>query len=113
MAQIMEERTGQEKEMFGKVKLQEVVQNGKDEPDDDVEDIMNDKATGGFTGHAFNEEQIDKILETYLEELKDPKELLQQCIQRSRDRFQREYAKLKAFRQQQKFYTDEGVKERA
>lgn len=113
MAQIMEERTGQEKEMFGKVKLQEVVQNGKDEPDDDVEDIMNDKATGGFTGHAFNEEQIDKILETYLEELKDPKELLHQCIQRSRDRFQREYAKLKAFRQQQKFYTDEGVKERA
>ena len=48
-----------------------------------------------------------------MEELKDPKELLHQCIQRSRDRFQREYAKLKAFRQQQKFYTDEGVKERA
>lgn len=65
-------------------------------------------------GHnALQEENIDLILDTYLEELKDPKELLNECVQRSRDRYQREYAKLKAFQQHQKFYSDDGVKDRA
>lgn len=49
----------------------------------------------------------------YLEELKEPKELINQCITRSRDRYQREYDKLLAHQHHQKFFTDEGVKDRA
>lgn len=42
-----------------------------------------------------------------------PLELLNECINRSRDRYQREYSKLHAFFINSKFYTEEGLKDRA
>lgn len=88
LAQIMEEKTEIEKETFGKVQLNEIKM-----------DDQNDA--------------ISQLIQIYIVENKDPKELLNQCITRSRDRFQREYAKLNAFYVNLKFFTEEGVKERA
>ena len=47
-----------------------------------------------------------------MSQLRSPYELIQKTLERSRDRFQREYFKLDALMEQAKFYTDEGVKER-
>lgn len=55
---------------------------------------------------------ISNLVKLFVEDQKDPKELLHQCILRSRDRFDREYAKLNSFYVQQNFFTEEGVKGR-
>jgi uncharacterized protein YigA (DUF484 family) len=55
---------------------------------------------------------VDWLIETYLTQLRSPYELIQRTLERSRDRFQREYSKLEALMEQAKFFTDEGVKER-
>ena len=43
------------------------------------------------------EEEIEKMIKIYMDKLRDPRDLLNQCVSRSRDNYQREYAKLKAF----------------
>ena len=40
-------------------------------------------------------------------------ELLNECVQRSRDRYQREYGKMRAYQHLQNFYTEAGVKDRS
>ena len=52
-------------------------------------------------GGNLSDDQIIYIIKVYTEDLKDPKELLNQCIQRSRDRYQREHAKMNAYQVQQ------------
>jgi hypothetical protein len=55
---------------------------------------------------------VDWLIETYMNSLKSPYELIVKTLDRSRDRFQREFSKLEAHTEQAKFFTDEGVKER-
>jgi len=52
------------------------------------------------------------LIDTYMNQLHSPQELIQKTIERSRDRFIREISKLEAFVEQSKFFTEEGVKER-
>ena len=52
------------------------------------------------------------MIDTYMNQLHSPQELIQKTIERSRDRFIREISKLEAFVEQSKFFTEEGVKER-
>ena len=48
-----------------------------------------------------------------LEDVEDAMELLNECVQRSRDRYQREYGKMRAYQHLQNFYTEAGVKDRS
>lgn len=57
-------------------------------------------------------DQIQNLIKAYLDDHKDPKELLNQCIQRSRNRYSHEYSKLSAYFTYEKFFTPEGTKER-
>lgn len=60
----------------------------------------------------INEDVIQNITDVFISKHKEPIELLKQCIERSKDKFNREYAKLNSYFVNQKFYTEEGVKER-
>ena len=82
----MEEKTDLEKETFGKIKLEELGDPNKD--------------------------RISAITNFYIQQ-GDPKELLNQCVQKSREKFNREYSKLGCFFDMLKFYTDDGLKARA
>ena len=93
LAQIMEEKTDIEKDTFGKVLISEIQPAGE-------------KAAPG------SEDIVSNLIKVFMEQHQDPKELLAQCIARSRDRFSREYSKLNAFFVNQKFFSDEGLKER-
>lgn len=88
----MEEKTDIERDTFGSVLLSEIQPTGEE-------------AAPG------SEDVISNLIKVFMEQ-KDPKELLGQCIARSRDRFSREYSKLNAFFVNQKFFTEEGLKER-
>jgi hypothetical protein len=72
----MNERTQEEKETFGKVNFTEAFDSSKDS--------------------LFNDSKIDKLIEIYIIELKLPNELIVKTVERSRDRFLREYNKLEA-----------------
>ena len=100
----MEERTEIEKNTFGKIqKDQGLIKL--------IDDDHNEKSNQNINDDE-NEEELEKMIKIYLDKLQEPNDLLNQCVQRSRDNYQREYAKLKAFQIQSKFYTDEGVKDR-
>ncbi len=60
----------------------------------------------------FTEEKIDWLIDVYLGQLKSPYELIVKTVERSRDRFLREYSKFEGYYEQQKFFTAEGIKER-
>ncbi len=92
----MNERTPDEKDTFGKVKLSELKLKSK---------YMNSSS-------LFTEDKVDQLIDVYLNNMKQPNELIVKTIERSRDRFLREYAKYEAFYEQLKFYTEEGIKER-
>ncbi|CDW78606.1 UNKNOWN [Stylonychia lemnae] len=93
LASIMNERTQDEKDTFGKVKLSEI-------------------KVGRHNSQFFTEEKVDALIETYITCLKLPYELILKTIDRSRDRFIREFAKFEAFFEQAKFFTEDGVKDR-
>ncbi len=100
----MEERTEIEKNTFGKIqKDQGLIKL--------IDDDQNEKSDQNINDDE-NEEELEKMIKIYLDKLLEPIDLLNQCVQRSRDNYQREYAKLKAFQIQSNFYTDEGVKDR-
>lgn len=92
VASIMNERTDEERQTFGKVRLSELKRVRSD----------------GY----FTEEVIDSLIEVYTTELKAPYDLIVKTIERSRDRFQREFSRLESHFEQAKFFTEEGVKER-
>ena len=75
----MNERTQEEKDSFGKVKLSELK--------------INKKKLNAY----FTEEKIDYLIEEYIGNLKQPNELIVKTLDRSRDRFLIEYAKFEAF----------------
>jgi hypothetical protein len=55
------------------------------------------KAASSSSSTAFlTEDKIDWLIDTYLTQLKSPFELLLKTLERSRDRFQREFSKLEA-----------------
>lgn len=60
----------------------------------------------------FTEDKVDWLLDVYLSSLKLPYDLIVKTVERSRDRFLREYAKFETSYESQKFFTEEGVKER-
>jgi hypothetical protein len=60
----------------------------------------------------FTEDKVDWLIDTYLNKLRSPFELIQKTVERSRDRFAREISKLEAHVEQSKFFTEEGVKDR-
>ena len=103
LAQIMEEKTDLEKDQFGSV----ILSSQQIEQPDEMAQFKPKQAAG-----SLSDDQISFLLKHFLDETKDPKELLNQCVNRSRDRYNREYAKLNAFQQSSVFYTDQGVKER-
>ena len=45
--------------------------------------------------------------------MREPVDLLKQCALRSRDRYNREYAKMHAYQVQKNFFTDQGLKDRS
>lgn len=52
------------------------------------------------------------MIENYINILKLPYELIVKTIDRSRDRFLREFAKYEAYFEQIKFFSEDGLKER-
>lgn len=60
----------------------------------------------------FTEDKVGWLIDVYLGNLKSPYELIVKTIERSRDRFQREYHKFEAHFEALKFYTEAGLKER-
>ena len=92
LACIMNERTQSEKETFGKVNFSERFPNQ--------------------TNHYFTEDKVDSLMEIYINELKQPYELIVQCVERSRDKYLLEFNKFESLYEQIKFFTEEGVKER-
>jgi hypothetical protein len=74
----MNERTQDEKDTFGKIKISEL-------------------KGGRHNTQFFNEEKVDALIETYISELKLPYELIVKTMERSRDRFLREFAKYEAY----------------
>jgi RNAse (barnase) inhibitor barstar len=64
------------------------------------------------TDTYFTEDVIDRLIDVYTIELKAPYELIFKTVERSRDRFQREFSRLESHFEQAKFFTEEGVKER-
>lgn len=77
LAQIMNERTQEERETFGKVNLNERFK--------------------GKGNQFLSEEKIDQLIDIYVGELKMPSELIVKTVERSRDRFLRELSKFEAF----------------
>lgn len=55
---------------------------------------------------------MDWLIEVYLANIKSPFELVLKTVERSRERFQKEYSKFEAYFESLKFYTEEGLKER-
>ena len=87
LACIMGERTADEKATFGKI---------KPSADDATRDLC--------------ESNIDWILEQYSDETY---KLVSDCMERSRDKFAREFSKLEAASDWQVFFTQEGVASRS
>ena len=87
LACVMGERTADEKASFGKIK------------------------SGGDNAVSFEltESNVDWLLEQYRD---DTFKLLQDCVERSRDKFAREYSKLEATSDWQMFYSEMGVEKR-
>ena len=83
LACIMGERTADEKASFGKIKTGE---NG--------------------SPLELNESNIDWLLEQYTD---DHFRLLSDCVERSRDKFAREFSKLEAANDWHNFYSEKGV----
>eukprot|EP00347_Sterkiella_histriomuscorum_P021277 403334569 len=94
LAAIMNERTQEERETFGKVKLSDLK-------------INKNSSTSYFT-----EEKVDALIDIYIGQLQQPNELIVKTVERSRDRFIREFSKYEAYFEQIKFFSEEGVKER-
>lgn len=86
LAQIIEERHEAEKDQFGKVMLSELGKKAGD-----------DAAPALFENSNFSDEQISNLTNVYINDLKEPVDLLKQCVLRSRDRYNREYAKMHAY----------------
>ena len=63
LAQMMEEKTDGEKESFGKVNLNQI------------------------QGESLQHDMISNIVNHFVKVEKDPKELLNQCVARSKDRY--------------------------
>ena len=88
VASIMSERTENERHQFGKVDLSE-------------------KADGVFT-----EDKIEWLIDVYVGTLKQPFELVVRTVERSREKFGRQFAKFEAQYEHGKFFTEEGLRER-
>ena len=86
----MEERIDSEKDTFGKVLLSDL---GK--PDQIDETAAAHPAH--FEANTFSDEQISHLTNVYINGLREPTELLKQCVLRSRDRYNREFAKMNAY----------------
>ena len=97
VASIMNELTDEEKQTFGKVNISTMKQKVK----------MSAQSSSYFT-----EDKVDQLIDVYLTTLKSPYDLIVKTVERSKDRFQRDYSKLEANFEHTKFYTDEGLKER-
>ena len=76
--------------MFGKVNLAEISKGGT----------------------AFTEEKVEPLIDMYFTALQSPFDLIAKAVERSRDRFNREFSKFVAYFESGKFYTEEGLKER-
>jgi hypothetical protein len=99
----MEERHDSEKDTFGKVMLSDLGKKG-----DDTEAA----SPALFEANNFSDEQISNLTNVYINGLREPVDLMKQCVLRSRERFNREYAKLHAYQKQKTFFTDQGLKDR-
>ena len=97
----MNERTQDEKESFGEIKFSEL-KNA----------VGKSKSAYRNPSTFFTEDKADYLLDFYIGSLKKPNELIVKTIDRSRDRFLSEYAKLEAYYEQQKFFSEDGLKER-
>ena len=56
-----------------------------------------DAAPALFDNSNFSDEQISNLTNVYINDMKEPVDLLKQCVLRSRDRYNREYAKMHAY----------------
>ena len=112
LAQIMEERTDSERDTFGKVNFEDLKRPGQPDEDEAAPASTPINYLQTQLGGNLSDEQITYITKVYLEQLQEPKELLNQCIQRSRDRYQREYAKMNAYQINIKFFSEAGIKDR-
>ena len=101
----MEERHDSEKDQFGKVMLSDL---GKRMTDDGSA-----ASPPIFEAANFSDEQISNLTNVYINEMREPVDLLKQCVLRSRDRYNREYAKMHAYQVQKNFFTDQGLKDRS
>ena len=99
LAQIMEERHDSEKDTFGKVMLSDL---GKK----DTVDGAAAASPAMFEASNFSDEQINNLTNVYINKLREPVDLLKQCVLRSRDRYNREYAKMHAYQVQKSFFTE-------
>ena len=82
----MNERTQDEKESFGEIKFSEL-KNA----------VGKSKSAYRNPSTFFTEDKADYLLDYYIGSLKKPNELIVKTIDRSRDRFLSEYAKLEAY----------------
>lgn len=83
LAEIMNERTQEEKETFGKINF-----------------------TERFDSELLTDDKIDKLVDIYINELKLPSELIVKTVERSRDRFLREFSKFEASYENSRFFTE-------